>query len=64
MNLVETAQELEYIPTEQLPQMGNDPSSRIPSFLALSEVQRRNQMKKSYDAQLAAFADNKKKEEE
>ena len=54
MNLVETAQELEYIPTEQLAQMVNDPSSRIPSFLALSEVQRRNQMKKSYDAQLAA----------
>ena len=54
MNLVETAKELEYIPTDQLAQMVNDPTSRIPSFLALSEVQRRNQMKKSYDAEVAA----------
>jgi len=54
MNLVEAAEELTYVPTEQLTQMMGDPNSRHPSFLVLSEVQRRNQMKRSYDAQVAA----------
>ena len=54
MNLVEAAEELTYVPTEQLTQMISDPNSRHPSFLVLSEVQRRNQMKRSYDAQVAA----------
>jgi len=54
MNLVEAAEELTYVPTEQLTQMMSDPNSRHPSFLVLSEVQRRNQMKRSYDAQVAA----------
>lgn len=54
MNLVEAAEELTYVPIEQLTQMMSDPNSRHPSFLVLSEVQRRNQMKRSYDAQVAA----------
>lgn len=45
MNLVEAAEELTYVPIEQLTQMMSDPNSRHPSFLVLSEVQRRNQMK-------------------
>ena len=54
MNLIEAANELEYVPTDQLTQMISDPNSRHPSFLVLSEVQRRNQMQRSYDAELAA----------
>tara|TARA_Y100000592_G_scaffold21481_1_gene33141 strand:- start:4731 stop:5975 length:1245 start_codon:yes stop_codon:yes gene_type:complete len=52
MNLVELSQDLEYIPTDELVQMINNPNARYPSFLVLSEVQRRNQNKMSYDAQV------------
>tara|TARA_R100000655_G_scaffold4403_6_gene14160 strand:+ start:1319 stop:2527 length:1209 start_codon:yes stop_codon:yes gene_type:complete len=52
MNLVELSQDLEYIPTDELVQMVNNPNARFPSFLVLSEVQRRNQNKMSYDAQV------------
>lgn len=50
-NLVQLSNELEYIPQEQLVQMSQDPNSTYPSFLVLSEIQRRTQMKKMYDAQ-------------
>ena len=32
-NLVEVAEELEYVPKDQLIQMAQDPSSRFPSYL-------------------------------
>ena len=50
-NLVELSNQLEYVPQEQLVQMSQDPNSTYPSFLVLSEIQRRTQMKKMYDAQ-------------
>ena len=50
-NLVELSNQLEYVPQEQLVQMSQDPNSMFPSFLVLSEIQRRNQMKKMYEAQ-------------
>lgn len=50
-NLVQLSNELEYVPQEQLVQMSQDPNSMYPSFLVLSEIQRRNQMKKMYEAQ-------------
>ena len=50
-NLVELSNQLEYVPQEQLVQMSQDPNSMYPSFLVLSEIQRRNQMKKMYEAQ-------------
>ena len=50
-NLVELSNQLEYVPQEQLVQMSQDPNSMYPSFLVLSEIQRRTQMKKMYEAQ-------------
>ena len=50
-NLVQLSNELEYVPQEQLVQMSQDPNSTYPSFLVLSEIQRRTQMKKMYEAQ-------------
>ncbi len=50
-NLVELSNQLEYVPQEQLVQMSQDPNSMFPSFLVLSEIQRRTQMKKMYEAQ-------------
>lgn len=50
-NLVELSNDLEFVPKEQLIQMSQDPNSQYPSFLVLSEIQRRTQMEKMYDAQ-------------
>ena len=50
-NLVELSNELEDFPEQQLVQMSQDPNSMYPSYLVLSEIQRRNQMRKMYDAQ-------------
>tara|TARA_E500000318_G_scaffold96810_2_gene97317 strand:- start:3933 stop:5291 length:1359 start_codon:yes stop_codon:yes gene_type:complete len=50
-NLVELANELEDFPKEQLIQMSQDPNSTYPSYLVLSEIQRRTQMEKMYAAQ-------------
>jgi len=50
-NLVRAAEELEFVPKEQLIQMSQDPNASYPSFLVLSEIQRRTQMEKMYAAQ-------------
>jgi len=50
-NLVEVAEELEYVPKEQLIQMAQEPNSRFPSYMVLSEIQRRTQMEKMYNAE-------------
>jgi len=50
-NLVELSNQLEDFPEQQLVQMSQDPNSMYPSYLVLSEIQRRNQMRKMYDAQ-------------
>ena len=50
MNLVELATELEYVPKNQLAQMSQDPSSRYPQYLVLSEIQRRTANEKAYAA--------------
>ena len=50
MNLVDLATELEYVPKEQLAQMSQDPSSRYPQYLVLSEIQRRTANEKAYAA--------------
>ena len=50
MNLVQLANDLEFVPKEQLAQMSQDPSSRFPSYLVLSEIQRRTQNEKAYAA--------------
>ena len=52
-NLVEVAEELEYVPKDQLVQMAQDPNSRFPSYMVLSEIQRRTQMERMYNAQRA-----------
>lgn len=49
-NLVEVAEELEYVPKEQLIQMAQEPNSRFPSYMVLSEIQRRTQMERMYNA--------------
>ena len=49
-NLVQLSNELEYVPKEQLAQMSQDPNSRFPSYLVLSEIQRRTANEKAYAA--------------
>ena len=49
-NLVQLSNELEYVPKEQLAQMSQDPNSRFPQYLVLSEIQRRTANEKAYAA--------------
>lgn len=53
MSLVDRANELEYVPEEQLIQMSQSPEGQYPQFLVLSEIQRRNQMRRMYKNQMA-----------
>jgi hypothetical protein len=53
MSLVDRANELEYVPEEQLIQMSQSPEGQYPQFLVLSEIQRRNQMRRMYENQTA-----------
>ena len=53
MSLVDRANELEYVPEEQLIQMSQSPEGQYPQFLVLSEIQRRNQMRRMYKNQIA-----------
>mgnify|MGYP003115632042 CR=1 FL=1 len=48
MNLVQLANDLEYVPKEQLAQMSQDPNSNYPPYLVLSEIQRRTANEKAY----------------
>ena len=50
-NLVQLSNDLEFVPKQQLIQMSQDPNTTYPSFLVLSEIQRRTQMEKMYAAQ-------------
>ena len=54
-NLVQVAEELEYVPKDQLIQMSQNPESRYPQYLVLSEIQRRTQMEKRYNAEKASM---------
>ena len=49
-NLVQLSNELEYVPKEQLAAMAQDPNSRFPTYLVLSEIQRRTANEKAYAA--------------
>jgi len=49
-NLIEVAEELEFVPKESLIELAQDPNSRFPSYMVLSEIQRRTQMEKMYNA--------------
>ena len=55
MNLIEAANELEYVPKDQLAGFVSDPNSRYPSYLVLSEIQRRTQLEKAYNAEQAGM---------
>jgi len=50
MNLVQLANDLEYVPKDQLAQMSQDPNASFPSYLVLSEIQRRTANEKAYAA--------------
>lgn len=50
-NLVQIAEELEFVPKEQLVTLAQDPNSRFPQYMVVSEIQRRTQMEKMYAAQ-------------
>ena len=50
MNLVQLADDLEFVPKEQLAQMSQDPNSNYPPYLVLSEIQRRTMNEKAYAA--------------
>jgi hypothetical protein len=41
MNLVQLANDLEYVPKDELIKMSQDPNSSYPAYLVLSEIQRR-----------------------
>ena len=49
-NLIKAAEELEYVPKETLIQMAQSGDSRFPPYLVLSEIQRRTQNEKAYNA--------------
>jgi hypothetical protein len=53
MSLFDAAAELEYVPQDDLIRLSQDPNSRFPQFLVLSEVQRRTKMRRMYENQLA-----------
>jgi len=50
MNLVQIANELEYVPKEQLAEMSQNPNTRFPQYLVISEIQRRTKNEKAYEA--------------
>ena len=52
-NLIDVAEELEFIPEDQLAAMIDDPNSRYPSFMVLSEVQRRTKMRNMYENEMS-----------
>ena len=52
MSLIDVAEELEYVPEQELINLSRNPQSRFPQFLVLSEVQRRNQMRRMYENQV------------
>ena len=52
MSLIDVAAELEYVPEQELINLSQNPQSRFPQFLVLSEVQRRNQMRRMYENQV------------
>tara|TARA_R100001129_G_scaffold65836_1_gene44959 strand:- start:3091 stop:4509 length:1419 start_codon:yes stop_codon:yes gene_type:complete len=52
MSLIDVAEELEYVPEQELINLSQNPQSRFPQFLVLSEVQRRNQMRRMYENQV------------
>ena len=49
-NLIKAAEELEYVPKEDLIRMAESGDSRFPPYLVLSEIQRRTQNEKAYNA--------------
>lgn len=49
-NLIKAAEELEYVPKEDLIRMAETGDSRFPPYLVLSEIQRRTQNEKAYSA--------------
>ena len=50
-NLIQQANDLEYVPKDQLIQMSQNPDNNYPSYLVLAEIQRRTQNEKAYAAQ-------------
>ena len=54
-NLVQVAEELEYVPKDQLIEYSQNPDSRYPQYLVLSEIQRRTQMERMYNAHQASM---------
>ena len=51
-NLIKAAEELEYVPKEDLIRMAESGDSRFPPYLVLSEIQRRTQNEKAYNLSL------------
>jgi hypothetical protein len=50
MNLVQLANDLEYVPRKELAEMSQDPNSSYPAYLVLSEIQRRTLNDKNFAA--------------
>ena len=53
MSLIKQAEELEFVPKQQLIQMAQNPRGNYPPFLVISEIERRNRNEKSFKAQQA-----------
>ena len=52
-NLVEMGEELQSVPDAELAAMINNPDSRYPVFMVVSEVQRRAKFRKMYENEVA-----------
>ena len=53
MNLIEIGEELESVPDAELAAMINNPDSKYPVFMVVSEVQRRAKFRKMYENEVA-----------
>ena len=53
MSLIKQAEELEFVPKQQLIQMAQNPRGDYPPFLVITEIERRNRNEKSFKAQQA-----------
>ena len=53
MSLIKQAEELEFVPKQQLIQMAQNPRGDYPPFLVISEIERRKQNERAFEAQQA-----------
>ena len=53
-NIIEAEDDVKGMPDQALQRMAQQPDGRYPQFLVVSEIQRRSNMRKRFEAQLFA----------